>query len=748
MSFKAPGDYPSRAGDVSQRQPQDEDEDGDDLSITSTNAGDNDSEKEWDVDDVLAERPDPNVPGTRQYLIMWEGFKLEDCTWEPIENLGDGLFAKWEENKSEIDAGVRETFDLATYDAACAERTERHMRRNAKRQRLGLPLTIPFPPEYADDASMASPADRSLFYSDDEAQEVDEVDDASTPSSKSRAAASTPTSPLETATAMPKPASTVKRTAKQTTFVGVLPQAPKKDLGVPRMPEKGSDKQPRPSLPKTSLKPSMNSSVKPPASISSSAAGSGLVRKEGGGTMTGYQGTARRSSIFKHATAKVATQSASTNTTTPSFTAKGPPASSSTQPNVLTTKRLTATRTRKYPVSSDTNVFAGGKERKKRANLADVMADPSKAPKTFSNMRLRNIARKRAIEKGDMVGALSSIPRNFLLGNESENTRPRKSSLASPTTIEPPQSSEVPKPPSAPSGAVSKPHVSEDATQKGNAEEAPTLKRKKTVHFIGEDNEGPIATTCDIFHDARDIHTSSEGRDMNKGAPAPSVTSPVVAHQPQEQTQTILKTVRFGHSEGISVGFSGITRHPAPWLSTFKSQEILHLASTCSSYHFLSQRGHIIAGKLSAGAVEPALPEHATALKNVTQSLQRGSIGLHLVARGYSILVYPGECNGWAWLDIDDKKINPDGLLRYLIFQSPFPPPAYPSKFHKEPKAFSQLIYPNGAGDPEIVGALTGLDFKNMLPQNLKWTDKQTYMLLIPLKARQLLGIVMAWLRK
>lgn len=748
MSFKALGGSPSRAGDASQQQRQDEDEDN--ISITSTNAEDNDSDKEWDVDDILAERSRPGVPGARQYLIMWEGFKLEDCTWEPIENLGDGLLARWRENKSEIDAGIREAFDLATYDAACAERAARHVRRNAKRRRLGLPLTMPFALENTDDASMVSLVQRGLFCSDDDddddddAQEIDEVHDAGTPSSKSGAAANTPTPPLETATATPKPASTARIAAKQATFTGIPSQAQKKNSSVSRMPEKGSDKQPASSLPKTSVKPSASSS--PPA------ASSGLVRKGSGGTMTGYQGTARRSSVFKHATAKVPTQSAyTTTTTTPSLTAKTPPAPSSAQTNASNTKRLTATRTRKYPVSSDTNVFAGGKQRKKRVNLADAMADPSKAPKNFSSMRMRNLARKRGIEKGDMVGALSSIPRNFLLGNEPENTMPRKSSRASPIAIEPPQSSEAPKPSFAPSGAISKPHVSEEAAQKGNAEEVPTLKRKKTVHFTGEDNEGPMATTCDTFRDARDTNTSSGGRDVEKGVPARSMTLPVTTHRPEEQTQTIQKSVKFGHSEGILVGFSGITRHPAAWLSTFKTEETLHLVSTCSSYHFFSQTGHLLEGILSAGAVEPALPKHATALKNVTQSLQRGSIGLHLVVREYSILVYPGECNGWAWLswlDIDDKKLNPDGLLRYLIFQSPDSLQAYPSRFHKEPEAFNQLIYPNAANEPEIVGTLTGLDFKIMLPQDPRWKDKQTYMLLIPLKARQLMGIVTAWLRK
>ncbi|KAI1108169.1 hypothetical protein F5Y14DRAFT_437165 [Nemania sp. NC0429] len=737
MSSEAPGESPSLAGDVSQQQ-QRQDEDEDDLSITSTNAEDNDSEKEWDVNDVLAERPHPNNPGVRQYLIMWEGFKLEDCTWEPVENLGEGLLLKWDENKSEIDAGTREIFDLATYDAACAGRAERHARRNAKRQRLGLPLTAPFPLEHTENTLTASPVDQSLFCSEDEAQEVAEVDDAGTPSSKSRAVANTPTSPLETATATSKPASAAKRAAKQTTFVGIPSTASRKDSSVSRMSEKSSDKPATPSLPKKPPAPPPSSlPKKPPPSPASSE----LIRKGSGSTMTGYQGTARRSSVFKHPTAKVPSQSDSPTTTTGPFTAKGPPALSSAQANASNTKRLTATRTRQFPPSSHTNVFAGGIQRKKRVNLADAMTDPSKEPKSFSTMHLRNLARKIGIEKGDKVGALSSIPRSFIIGNEPENPKPRKPSVTSSTTLEPAQSGEVP------SGAISKPHVSREAPQKGNAEDVVPPKRKKTVHFTGEDDEGPMATTYDAFRDARNTNSTGGSRNMDREITAPPMTLPVMTHQLREQTQTIQKVVKFGHSEGILVGFNGITQQPSPWLSTFQSEETLHLASTCSSYHFKSQREHLIGEKLSAGTLEPALPKNVTALKNVSQSLQRGTIALHLVASEYSILVYPGDCTSWDWLEPDDKKPDSDILLRYLIFQSPIPLQAYPPKSQKEPKPSNEVLLSNGANDPEIVETLTGLDFKNMLPQNPKWRNKQTYMLLFPLKAQQLLGTVMAWLR-
>ncbi|RYC54175.1 hypothetical protein CHU98_g12034 [Xylaria longipes] len=721
---------------------QQDDSDEDDLSVTSTNPEDNDPEKEWEVNDILAERPHPFIPDALQYLIEWEGFKLEYYTWEPVENLGDGLLSKWDENKADIDAGIREAFDLTTYNAACAERAQRHMRRNAKRQRLGLPLTPPFPPEYAYDTPMASPSDRDPSGSDDEAQEVVDVDSASIQSSKSKVPTSTPTSPLATAT--PRAASTTQRVAKQNTFVGIPSRTPQKGSSTSRMPEKGRDQQP----PLPPLKTSAKAPVSGPSSSSSLATTSGPGRKGIGGTMTGYQGTAGRKSVFRPNTAKTSTQNASVtaNKTSPIATKLSAP--SSTIANNPKAKRLTATRTRQFPASSAINVFAsGGKVRKKRANLADVMGDPSKPPKAFSNMRITNLARKRGIEKGDVAASLSSIPSRLIIGNEQSNTGPRKPSLISPTIITPPHNKETSNPPFATSASVSKPQPSVGTTHQGGVEELPMLKRKKSVRFTGEDDDALTSTIDDLFDDTTEQKTSIESPDADKEMPVPSRKFSLAAYQERGQTHTIQKPVRFGNGEAIIVGFNGVIRHPAAWLTAFKANTLLHLKDTCSSFHFLSQKQQLIVEKLSAGPIEPVVPEHAAALKNVSVALQQKLIGLHLVAREYSILVYPAESDEWDWLDVGTKKPNSDITLRYLIYRCPITSRAYPSEFYNEPKAFGELIYPNGVNDPELVGALTGLDFKSLLPQDFRFMNRQVYMLLVPLKAQQLLGVIMAWIR-
>ncbi|KAI1433064.1 hypothetical protein GGR50DRAFT_670724 [Xylaria sp. CBS 124048] len=710
-----------------------EDEDEDDVSITSTNAGDNDDDKEWDVDDILAERRNPDYPDAMQYLIKWEGFELKDCTWEPLENLGDGLLAKWEENKAEIEAKTREPFDMTLFEAACAERAERHMRRNAKRQRLGMPLTLPFPPGYTGDAFGISPVNQDLSDSEGEARRKDRRDSASSSSSKSRPRSRTSTPPSATTAAAT--ASRARKPAKQTTFKGIPAYEP---------PERSKTPPYAKGLPG---RPSYPPSAKTSAKVSTSGARGSLPSK--GGSITGYQGTAGRSSVFKPPSARISTQSASTSTTTSSAAAV---AGSSTLPSAagknLKGKLLKATRTRQTAATLGTNVFAGGKQSKKRQTLGDVMVDPSKAPRAFSSLRIMNIAKKRGIEKGDnTAGSLNSIPSKFIIGNEDANTLSNKRSLASPASIAPIQTSHETASVSvmSPVTAQESPAVlMKSALQKGSTE-ATALKRKKSVRFTGEDNDEPTSAN-DASTNTLDTTTSPGSTDADKRAPQPSRKLSFENYQERGQAQTIEKLVKFGHAEPVMTNFTGITRHPASWLSALKAQEVLHLASTCSSFHFISQRQLLVSERLAAGAVQAALPEHTAALENVTRSLEQSSIGLQLVAPEYSILVYSARCEGWGQLNIANK-INPETPLRYLIFSSPLSPQTYPSEFCRDPEAFKQLIHPNGPNNSKLIDILTGLDFKQLTPQDPNLQSKQAYMLLIPLRARQVLGTVMTWLR-
>ncbi|KAH7021125.1 uncharacterized protein B0I36DRAFT_29255 [Microdochium trichocladiopsis] len=90
------------------------DEDG----LSATSSDDEDDDNEFEVEMVLSERPDPGNPGGFQYLIKWENYPMDQSTWEPLQNLGEGVLQGWEEAKAEIKAGTRAEFDLNIFEKA------------------------------------------------------------------------------------------------------------------------------------------------------------------------------------------------------------------------------------------------------------------------------------------------------------------------------------------------------------------------------------------------------------------------------------------------------------------------------------------------------------------------------------------------------------------------------------------------------------------------------------------------------
>ncbi|KAL1908523.1 hypothetical protein Sste5344_005609 [Sporothrix stenoceras] len=112
----------------------------DNTSVTSTPYDSEDPDAEYSVEDILAQ--DDDMDGVTKYLVRWTNYPLEKCTWEPEENMGHELLEDlWEEKKKRPDY---KPFDLSLYLGALADKEARHLRRNLKRKRLGLPETPPF----------------------------------------------------------------------------------------------------------------------------------------------------------------------------------------------------------------------------------------------------------------------------------------------------------------------------------------------------------------------------------------------------------------------------------------------------------------------------------------------------------------------------------------------------------------------------------------------------------------------------
>ncbi|KAI1803831.1 hypothetical protein F4811DRAFT_553483 [Daldinia bambusicola] len=693
---------------------QSDTDDMDDISVTSTDYGvnDEDQDKEWTVEAVYAERDHPERPGEKQYLIRWEGFPMEECTWEPVENLGPGLLAQWDEIQQEVASGKRQPFDVEIYNTAYREREARRARRNAKRKKLGLPFSMPLPLE----SPSESPIEPPTPTAQGDEMVLDEI-----PKETSKVDTGHPTTPKENP----------QKVIKQKTFHGI----PSK----PAPPEVILNKNPN-KLKRASTQPIPSTLPQKPPKPKRAVSGDGKM----GTTVTGYQGTARKPS--KDAS-KASGQTTSQSVSKPPSSL--PPKMTSSLANKFSGKRHTATRTKPQPQPTiqpirKTNVFVGGKERKKRASLADVMDDPSKAPKAFNSMRVMNIAKKRGIERTDVAHPdISSIPPSFFLTND-QRSRPNPSQV-NPNSNSPPM-------PIANTPIVQSPTAS---SPKDMSTTTPTLKQKKSVRFTGaQDNaseDTPMGGVVDegvdhIVQSPMDIDHPLEVPESDKARQSRKLS--LATYQEREQTQVVMRTAIFGKagSEPIQVLFRGITRQTQPWLPAFIAQETLHFDSICTSYNFVTQSKNLNEEILSAGTIEAKSDEVSSRLRNVAEGLQRSSYGSHLVTKEFSILVYPSKCKDWDGLGVDISKPEPEAHLRFIIYKSTsnlklYPPasvPRGPTRLtDMDPASYSRVL----------IKELSGLDFSLFLPQSPKMKDKQVFMLLFPSREEQTCNVVKLWLR-
>ncbi|KAK6955012.1 hypothetical protein Daesc_002642 [Daldinia eschscholtzii] len=695
---------------------QSDTDDMDDISVTSTDYGVNheDQDKEWTVEALYAERDHPEIPGEKQYLISWEGFPMDQCTWEPVENLGPGLLTQWAEIQEEIAAGQREPFNVEIYNTAVREKDSRHERRNAKRKRLGLPLTLPLPVE--------SPTESLTPTTQGDEMVLDDIPKESSNNDTSR----------QTPKANPQ------KIIKQKTFHGIpsKPAAAEVASGKNLNKTKRAPTHPIPSKP-------AQQPPKPRRAVSSDG--------KTGTTITGYQGTARKP-IKDGGKASGQTSLGQTTSSSVSKPASSlPPKMTSSLANKFAGKRHTATRTRPQPQPTTqpirkSNVFVGGKERKKRASLGDVMDDPSKTPRAFNSMRVINIAKKRGIERTDGAHLdIASIPPSFFLTNDQRSRQnPGQANPNSPTTT-------IANAPIVQSPTAISP--------KDMSATTPALKPKKSVRFTGaEDNTSEDTPMGDAMGDATDeganpIVQSPMDIDHPLEAPQPDKAPPsrklsLATYQEREQTQMVLRTTIFGKagSEPIQVLFCGITRQTQPWLLAFMAQKTLHFDSICASYNFLTQSKDLSEEILSTGTIEAKSTEVSSSLRNVAEGLKRGSYGSHLVTKEFSILVYPSKCSHWDGLGINIGKSESDALLRFIIYKPSCDVKLYPPAVI--PRAPTSLTHmEQESHDRILIKELSGLDFSLFLPQNPKEKDNQVFMLLFPKREEQVCNIVKLWLR-
>lgn len=113
-----------------------------DDSISLTSTAPSEPQEEYAVETVLAER---ETDGVTQYLVKWEGYPEERCTWEPATSFQSlDTLSDWDKKKLRIEQGLEAPCDvdnlLKRIDAWIKSSEDRKSRRRAKKIRLGLPV--------------------------------------------------------------------------------------------------------------------------------------------------------------------------------------------------------------------------------------------------------------------------------------------------------------------------------------------------------------------------------------------------------------------------------------------------------------------------------------------------------------------------------------------------------------------------------------------------------------------------------
>lgn len=126
----------------------------DSISITSTILSE--QKDEYPLEAILAE---DKFNGVTKYLVKWEGYDENRCTWETRSMFQDGedsTFFQWETQKMRVKRGLAKPFDVPAFkkrvDAWLDGIAQRRTRRRAKRQRMGLPVS-PIEDESQEDSS-------------------------------------------------------------------------------------------------------------------------------------------------------------------------------------------------------------------------------------------------------------------------------------------------------------------------------------------------------------------------------------------------------------------------------------------------------------------------------------------------------------------------------------------------------------------------------------------------------------------
>lgn len=493
---------------------------------------------------------------------------------------------------------------------AANEHNERHLKRNAKRQRLGLQLTAPFAAEEESvDGSSGSVFSREDSESSDEAMEIDDIEPGH----------------AEKVGDLPKP-------LKQNIFKGV------------------------PTATVTAVNSTKESTRR---QSTGQLAGPGKQAASGLSPVVGYQGTARKTSISDKdptRSGEARRPSVGGKDSSQSGASRKPSISGKTQtkprqamvkttnaagPSSTLAKKFQAVRTTRPAAIS--SVVEPARIRKRRSSLKESMMDVTKQPKLFRSHRKMNAARKRGQELNDTAPLnASAIPASFFITND----KPKQSATA-----------EIP--------ATQSPTISSADDQATNE----TRKSRKSVRFTEDaifeepaEIESPLEAPGPVIA-ARDV-TQAPKKKLSLAAYQERTGNQAVAKTASFGPEG---------SRCIRILLNGITRAQLPWLKSFMEDTSMHFQMICVADDFFGTleifyENH---NKLASGVVECPEPEDMTALEAVGKNLRRTQAAFYLPREEYSILIYPSQCDAWAGL-ADPTSPSPTPL-NHVVFRPSVP---------------------------------------------------------------------------
>lgn len=660
----------------------------DNISLTSTVDDDYSPDTEFVVEGIRAEKI---INGVHMYLVEWSNFPLDQCTYEPEENLQDVLKAEWEENKLQQGPSTAEDF-VEKYETAQTQKWEesrqRHRRRNVKRRKLGLnPTRFHFRgtyyPDSEDEAHEATRSEDSECEDihdnqedlnawkdsseSDEAEEDDQVDHKAAdalistkpqpkPKSQPRANRIFSFNPSQAASKKAKKADTAAKESIQAHNKGPIP---------------GSQPSPQSSRPRE---------------LPSS---------------TGYQGSARRST-------SITVRERQTQTMNTSLPARPPKAPLPTRPRSAGPAKAVGTQYKARRTDQKTlggvNVFTGGSKRKKR-----TPNNVPEEPRFYPNASARRKSELKSRGREDEAPDIQKLPHIFTPGASTVEVQPSGppeeaapdrltcSNAARPVVQEigARATTNLPTQIKRPVRTVSEPKSVLCTSKRSSLDSGRPAKRAKSVRFT-EAYDEPTAD-----REPRSIRFSgaderyerffSEPMEIDEvtGSPSDAMSAPIaedgakamVPNNKHRTRQNVSKFITLVSSpnKALEAIFSGIPKGPpeddeSPWLKAFLNADCLcfgHMVLAETLMYQLRVLGSQGTEHLCSGIITSEVVEDQNALETIAEHLRIGRLGLFVAQKDFNILIYPTKCDGFGLEAFGADPTSSDGIaLKHFIFAS------------------------------------------------------------------------------